>query len=160
MFFKFFSQILFFPNFFSENVFTENVFDFVVQKSFLTKIFFTVAEINLTLGVLVSFCLLDPLITPPPPRLLDFQKIHPLLLRPCLLGNEEQVDVSNKSDTFSPIDNQLLHPPKYNELETGLFGQKKYTSSLMIVQNSNANHLKVFFHLFRLTDQTITQAIE
>ena len=44
-FFKnFFPKYLFFPNFFLKKNFQENFFDFVVQKSFLTKTFFVVAE--------------------------------------------------------------------------------------------------------------------
>ena len=49
MFFKFVSKKKI-QNFFSK-IFSPNFFDFVVKKSFLTKIFFNVAEINLKSGV-------------------------------------------------------------------------------------------------------------
>ena len=49
IFFNFFPRILVFHNSFSKKEkIPENFFAFVFQKSFLTKIFFDVAEINLT----------------------------------------------------------------------------------------------------------------
>ena len=47
------SKKIFFSKFFFQKIFREIYFDYVVQKSFLTKILLVVAEMNLTSGFIV-----------------------------------------------------------------------------------------------------------
>ena len=108
MFFKnFFSQILFFPNFFSEKKkFPEFFFYFVVQKSFLTKIFFVVAEINLTSGVHCIIVLWIAEINPEnlrsiPQRYLGFYRVVCKILICKLQNSLQNVTYSECADFAS-----------------------------------------------------------
>ena len=101
MFFqKFFPQILFFPNFFLKNFFSGDFsignleignFLEIVQKSFLTKIFFIVAEINLTSEVHCILVLFNYDVTDAP----FFQKCfwHEKAIISCAMGPPRGLEI-------------------------------------------------------------------